>query len=638
MKTKPVIIVVAAVVILVCGFLFIRSKYLSKPEKGEITQFLNAFNAQIQADNIDSASLYFEEDQKGRLVKTLLKVLTNKTSTGGKEKPIFKVSLNTEDAFIKFINPELATANIIATFDHKALTAEKATLVFTIHKTGSHQYKISQVNATDFVKGYVAFQNKVINKTIPEKDIYDPVTLAAFKTADQLKTKYDTVLWFEHMDGKTYYYVSKSPLEKEIYWGTDNKDGKVPTHQMALLNPELKEIIPPEYDLIHNIGGTVDGLIEVEKGSKRGFFDLAGKLIVPVDYDQLYPLNDEENLALLKKQDDYFYLKKDLSVSEKLTDFKISDVISKIKLYGSSVKLSDKSSKNIMEYNSRERTSSILIPPSYLTDWQITSKLIDFQNPLRKGVKSMSDDGGEGSLSLAVTFDGEKQPGDNWFASAFYSVVDDYLGGRSGLYTTKKVLLVDKKQNRILSFNADIYKADGEGGGSLSGSCNETSLRAINDSLFEFKTTSQFYQPLFDDDETLDEGPCYYYLQIKDGKLVNTAPNDNRIFPTRTVKLDDSYLQSCYVLSRYKNNESTSRTIDHTTPAILQLMKNEIYASYKYKFKNDKWTSVFAYRFDRDDKNTLVNVDDSLTAIDKYNINFINNKLNAQKGNTLAAK
>lgn len=257
MKTKPIIIVIVAAVILACGFLFIRSKYLSKPEKGEITQFLTAFNTQIQAGNIDSASLYFEADQKSRLVKTLLKVLTNKTNTGGKEKPIFKVSLNTEDASVKFINPELATANVVANFTHDALPAEKASIVFTIHKTGNHQYKISQVNATDFVKGYIAFQNKVINKTIPEKDIYAPITLAAFKAAEQLKTKYDTVIWFEHIDGKTYYYVSKSRLEEGVYWGSDNKEGKMPTHQMGLVNPELKEIIPPQYDVIHNIGGTV---------------------------------------------------------------------------------------------------------------------------------------------------------------------------------------------------------------------------------------------------------------------------------------------------------------------------------------------------------------------------------------------
>lgn len=637
MKTKPIIIVIVAAVILACSFLFIRSKYLSKPEKGEITQFLTAFNTQIQAGNIDSASLYFEADQKGRLVKTLLKVLTNKTNTGGKEKPIFKVSLNTEDASVKFINPELATANVVANFTHDALPAEKASIVFTIHKTGNHQYKISQVNATDFVKGYIAFQNKVINKTIPEKDIYAPVTLAAFKTAEQLKTKYDTVIWFEHIDGKTYYYVSKSRLEEGVYWGSDNKEGKMPTHQMGLVNPELKEIIPPEYDVIHNIGGTVDGLIEVEKGTKRGFFDLQGKVIVPADYDQLYPLNDDENLALLKKQDDYFYLKKDLSISEKLVDLKIADLLPKIKAYGSSFNLSDKSSNGIMEFNSRETTTSIIIPPTYLSDWLIVSRFLNFQNPLRKGVKSMNDGEGEGSLSMAVSFDGAKKPSDNWFESAFYSVVDDYLGGRSGLYTTKEMLFVDKKQNRILGFNVNAYMGIEEGSGKLSGLCNENTLRAINDSLFEFKTTSQFYQPLSDTSETLSEGPYYHYLQIKDGKL--TALDNKRTFSfTKYVKMDDTYLQGCYVISNGNYEHPQNKTIDHLTPEILQYVKNEIYASYNYKFKNQKWKDAFKYRFFDEGDRKNESVDDSLTVIDKYNINFINSKLNAQKGNTLAAK
>jgi hypothetical protein len=637
MKTKPVIIIIAAAVILLCGFLFIRSKYLSKPEKGEITRFLNAFNAQIQAGNIDSASFYFEENQKGRLVKTLLKVLSNKTNTGGKEKPIFKVTLNTEDAFIKFINPELATANVTASFNHKALAEEKAALQFTIHKTGNHLYKISQVNAIDFVKGYAAFQNRVINKTIPETDIYNPITLAAFKTAEQLKTRYDSVLWFDHINNKTFYYVIKGKADEYFYSSDEDKKEHVVTeYKMGLVNPDLKEIIPVDYDMIHNVGGTIEGLIEVEKNHKRGFYSVNGKLIVPADYSQIFPLKNDENLALLKNGDDYFYLKGDSTISDKINDFKIADVLPKIKTYGDSYVLTDKSSKNIMEYNSRDWYNSLIIPPSYLTDWQLLPKFVRLPNPLRHLSADEIGDG-DGSSSLAVTFSGDKnETNNNWFQGVYYSVVDNYLGGRSGLYTTKNLLLVDKKQNRILGFNAESYFGDGEGGGELSGSCNENYLRAINDSLFEFKTTSLLEQPLLNDHQYVGEGPYYHYLQIKDGKLV--ALKSVRVFPTQYIKLDDSYLQGCYEISTYQNKETTTETIDHITPAILQLMKNEIYASYQFKFKNDRWNEIFRGRFDRYDKGNLANVDDSLTVIDKYNISFINSKLNAQKDNTLAAK
>lgn len=637
MKTKPVVIVVIAVIVIAaCGFLFIRSKNLVSPKKGEITQFLNAFNVQIKAGNIDSASLYFEDKQKSKLVKVLLSVLTNKTNTGGKAKPIFKVSLNTEDALITVVNPEFATALVVTSFNHDNLPTEKSSLLFTIHKIDNKQYKITQVNATDFVKDYIAYQNKVVNKTIPEKDIYSPITLAAFKTAEQLKARYDSVVWFDHINNKTYYYVVKGKLPENFYYQDDRKINH-DDFKIGLVNPELKEIIPAEYDLIHNINGTIEGLIEVEKADKRGLYNLDGKLVVQVEYDQIYPLKAGDNLAVLKNGENFFYLKADTTLSEKIADFKIADIVSQIKTLGQSYTLTEESSKNVMEYNSRTQGTSLIIPPSYLTGLEILPKFIDFPNPLRKIFSNEDEDGGEGSRSIAVAFDGDKNDDDaNWFQSAYYTIVNDYLGGRGGLYTSKNLLVVDKKHNQILGFNTSIDLGEGEGSGSLSSTCKESSTRAINDSLFEFKSSSYFYQPLLNEDETLEEGPSYHYLQVKNGKLVDLK--SERLFPTQFIKLDDSYLQGCYTISTGPYRSAKKITMDHVNQSLLQYMKNEIYASYKYKFKNQKWNDVFEYRFSQGDTTRNANVDDSLTTIDKYNISFINSKLNRQKTNTLAAK
>lgn len=643
MKTKPILIIVTAVILLAGTFLFIRSKYLAKPEKGEIAQFLNAFNAQLKAGNADSAILYFDSDQNIKLVKKLVGVLINKTNISGKGKPLFKVSLNTEDAVIKFINPELVTAMVISHFDYEGLPTDRSSILFTIHKTGNQQYKIAQVDLKEFQTDYSSFQAKVIHKTTPDKDIYSPITLAAFKTAEQLKTRYDSVLWFDHVNNQTYYYVVKGKVPDGIFFAdAEEEKPKAQEHgdyKIGLVDPGLKEIIPAEYDLIHNVGGTIDSLIEVEKGDKKGLYNLQGKLIVPVSYDEIIVLKNDENLALLKISDDYFYLKKDFSVSDKLVDFKIADALPYIKTYGESYTLSDRSSKNLMECNDRDINTSLMIPPSYLVTWKIFPKFIRLQNPLRKlSEETMGD--GDGTVTLSLTFDGAKKEEDNWFQSAFYTMVDEYLGGRSGLYTTKKVLLVDKKQNRILGFNADSFYGNSESGGQLSGECNENTLKAINDSLFEFKTTSQLEQPMLDSTQDIEEGPYYHYLQIKNGKLV--ALKSKRIFPTQFVKLDDSYLQNCYVIIKDTySDKSETTTISNATNEILQCMKNEIYASYHYKFKNPRWNEVFDSRFSDYSGNEEVKnatVDDSLTSIDKYNISFINSKLNAKKTNTLAAK
>jgi len=197
--------------------------------------------------------------------------------------------------------------------------------------------------------------------------------------------------------------------------------------------------------------------------------------------------------------------------------------------------------------------------------------------------------------------------------------------------------MVDKKQNRVLGFDASSYYGAGEGGEYLSGLCNENVFRAINDTLFEFRTTSEFDQDLLNDKHFLKEGPYFYYLHIQNGKLV-ALPNTRLFGCTKYIKMDDSYLQGCFVMIGGIDENSPKTTTDHATPEILEYMKNEIYASYGYKFKSADWNDRFADRFERGDSLKTINIDDSLTVIDKYNINFLNKKLKNQDSKTLAAR
>jgi hypothetical protein len=82
------------------------------------------------------------------------------------------------------------------------------------------------------------------------------------------------------------------------------------------------------------------------------------------------------------------------------------------------------------------------------------------------------------------------------------------------------------------------------------------------------------------------------------------------------------------------------------TPEMLRYMKNEIFADYRYQFKDKRWQDVFGEmdsynnRSGQDNRPNNVNVDDSLTVIDKYNINWITQKLKGggTKPNSLAYK
>ncbi|HEX3385070.1 MAG TPA: YARHG domain-containing protein, partial [Mucilaginibacter sp.] len=184
-----------------------------------------------------------------------------------------------------------------------------------------------------------------------------------------------------------------------------------------------------------------------------------------------------------------------------------------------------------------------------------------------------------------------------------------------------------------------------EGPDSLAG-CDINSIKVINDSLYEVKTGAALWFDLYDSTKTITGGTYYHYLAVRNNKLVE-LPN-SRIFGfTKYMKLDDSYLSGCYTIAiglGYENKEQTKK-IEHITPELLRYMKNEIYADYGYKFKDKRWMDVFEnmpnYAFDfktQAPKAPNVSVDDSLTAIDKYNINWIEQKLKGAPSTTLAAK
>ena len=177
-------------------------------------------------------------------------------------------------------------------------------------------------------------------------------------------------------------------------------------------------------------------------------------------------------------------------------------------------------------------------------------------------------------------------------------------------------------------FSTPFYSDFGmnEGGTALSGKCNDMHFKSLNDTLFELKAMAAVEVALYDN-SFITEVPMYHYMYLENNKLQEKATG--RLFAfTKYVKMDDSYVNGCYMYN--------DKRISQLTPAMLKYMKNEIYADYHYQFKDTTWTKVFEERFYSEKKNA--SVDDSLTAIDKYNINWINQKLKMQSASKIAAR
>jgi hypothetical protein len=354
MKTKPILITVGILALLAGAFLFIRSRNLVKPKTDEINQFLYAFSNQINEGKTDSLLSDFDVNTPPRALKKLINLLVGKQDLNSKEKPLAAIHLDVDASTVNVVNSELIIAKVPAKFSRESFEPKWSILTLKIHQLGPHQFKIIQIDAREFLADYFAYENLIRSKIIADKDMYSPITLKAFETAKELKSRYDSVIWFGHLDNKTYFYVVKGKWDKDKDIERE-KDSVIDPYKMGLVGPDLKEIIPVEYDLIHNINGTFPGMVEVEKDNKKGFFDLNGKITIPVNYEQIFPVDDESNLAVLKKGEDYFYLKKDMTISEKV-DLKMSDFFSKIKMLSSQSNLYKDALSVITEYNSRDTT------------------------------------------------------------------------------------------------------------------------------------------------------------------------------------------------------------------------------------------------------------------------------------------
>lgn len=123
-----------------------------------------------------------------------------------------------------------------------------------------------------------------------------------------------------------------------------------------------------------------------------------------------------------------------------------------------------------------------------------------------------------------------------------------------------------------------------------------------------------------------------YFALDKTGKT--TELKTNRFFKyTKFVKIDENYFYGCYIKFLESKQEMMERT-EHTKHLSIQdldVMRNEIFAEYGYKFKSEKWQKYF----DKTDwyQAKYDNVDEFLSETDKFNIKVILEIKAKMKGN-----
>lgn len=627
MKTKAITrIILPAIVIALCGFVLIRRQSKTSLEKEEIRHFLTGINnALVKVDSVRLQTYLADKNNPDEVYRLIAVLKGRYRQTYADITPKLKlyVSADTNHIDINVADSGI-TATIPVTFKSDYLKPKTSKLDLRVQKLSKNKYKIFEINTKSLTDDYTAYEDKAYVALEISRGKYQPITKKAFANAITLKTRYDSVIWFSHVKGKTYYYAVKG------HWNFDSafdpQNDSLKKYKMALVGPNLKDVIPAGFDMIRSINGTFPGLVEVEKDHKHGFYNLDGKLIVPVQYDQVFPVKDSNNKAALRIGRDFYWLKNDYTISSK-TNLKIGEVFSMLAPTPIFTGNADPTG-NITEFNSDYEDGTISLPPSHLVDLNLTYNFAVFNNPLRKEMQVSFSSFSSNFVKVIKQTQRTETPKEekgNWLKGILYSITEHFIRGRFEFYKTNNLVLIDEKHNQAYG----QYIRSGYSRGELSmGSphyCNDYSVRAINDTLIEVKTSAATNISLYNKD-LLAEMPIYHYIVLKNNRMDELKLN--RLFSfTQYVKMDDQYLDGCYTY--YANRGRSTSKVNQTTrlsKSGLLYMRNEIYANYHYKFKDNEWNEIF-YSMAAPGTKYLNNVDDSLTVIDRYNIQWIDQKL-----------
>lgn len=412
-------------------------------------------------------------------------------------------------------------------------------------------------------------------------------------------------------DNKHYFFVTERPFEEPKTNAKGELEPAQP-YKAGLIAEDGKVIIPVEMERIGNLGGTLDGCIEVKKNGKWGLYNLAGEVLVPAEMDAIYPYAGSAGdvLVQVRRGEHYGWLGKNGTLSfdpashSDAALFKVPDINKAIQHWKISFDMERLHPYVDVRQEPEDGALGVLFAPGFLLQLGIL--------PDAHYNWAVDAEFGSGALSAQISnvqrIDEQKQ-------AVYSNFLESVMDARGYSYTNPQLSIVDNNlqvRDKLTVHSSQLL-------------CNDqTEYRFLSSSLLEVRYGRGY---LTEYDKYSDMPGYKYYSISPEGKL--TEQTTHRFFAfTKYVKIDEAYFKGCFsrpieegMDKGYNEEEHNFVQLEHLDIEDLDRMRNEIFAEYGYKFTTDKWKKYFSkqpwYKPQFD------NVDDKLSDIDKANIAFI---------------
>lgn len=431
-----------------------------------------------------------------------------------------------------------------------------------------------------------------IREEEPSMELEPPLQIN--NVLDSLDQLYSRGSLYASFDGQTYYFVNRNGR-----WG--------------MLDAEFNELLSLQYDQIYNPDGTTVGWVEVEKGGKFGFFQYRQQKLIEPTYDRIFPGNSNRIAAYGQSGTQFTAILPDGSTRPAEA--------SERPLYGENPRqwnfnLGQIKAKKLFDKGSSEYhipTMARILVPSYLHQLGFLPQTIEPLNPTPGEI--MADDA---VTHVRAHVESSKTFGDK--LTAF--ITNFFEAGISGrdYQVDKRYLTIVDQQNQIR--DTLILGEDWAG----NHPCGDFTVRFLDPQLIEVEETTTHWE---DAPGEYTFATNFRYYQINDQGKTEPLDRPRKYDFTHVVLLEPRHFEGCFYLplstaerEKLSEEDYTNYTrFQHLRLEDLDLMRNEIFAEYGYRFKSEKWQQYFGSqdwytpRYD--------NVDDQLTEIEKRNVQFI---------------
>ncbi|NQY04869.1 MAG: YARHG domain-containing protein [Flavobacteriaceae bacterium] len=389
----------------------------------------------------------------------------------------------------------------------------------------------------------------------------------------------------------------------------------------GIVNQQMKEILPVEYDEIFNPDLTVKDYVEIRKRHLVGLVNYTNGHLVPCEFDIIYPPIGDE-IAIGKIEQIYYKITESgkeeiLNDNEKPRNADIFKTLSFDYFDKSVVPLNDPYYEHY-EGDPYEG-NGVVFTPTYLNQFGVLPEKVE---------NILNAEEGFGLIESRSEVNQSKGVGDKIFAF-ITNFFEEGVDGR-GYELEKQHLVTINTENEDFyvkriheSYNDNAFHFCGD---------EVLNMHFISDNVLEVKKYIQNSESY----KRYHSMPIYLYYQIKDNGEIEQF-GSNRVFGfTKQKKLKREDFYDCFTREKNKSDGGFGLYLtSHYSIEDLDIMRNEIFAEYGYKFKTDKWIAYFDSKPWYEPKHD--NVDDLLSEIEKHNVTLIlevKNELN-EKGDEL---